>query len=231
MIKATPASGKSLLTPKDHTLIMIDHQSQMAFATRSIDIQELRNNCAILAKSARGFNVSTILTGVATKSFSGPIFPEIREIFPEVAPVERTTMNAWEDKNFISEISRIGKSRLVFSGLWTSVCIAGPVLSAIDQGFETYVITDACGDVSKEAHDMAIQRMVAAGARTLTSLAYLLEQQRDWARAETYDLTVKIGQQHAGGYGLGMEYAHVMFQGREVSHSSKETSREQRPQH
>lgn len=229
MKKAAPIPGKSLLTPKDHTLIMIDHQSQMAFATRSIDIQELRNNCAMLAKAARGFNVSTILTSVGTKSFSGPIFPEIREIFHEATPFERTTMNAWEDKNFISEINRIGKPRLVFSGLWTSVCVSGPVLSAIDQGFEAYLITDACGDVSKEAHDMSIHRMVSAGVRTLTSLTYLLELQRDWARAETYGLTTDIAQQHAGSYGLGIEYAHVMFQGQEVARQG--TFTEQHPQH
>lgn len=215
MSKATPTPGKSLLNPKDHILIMIDHQSQMAFATRSIDIEDLRNNCALVAKSAKGFGVSTILTGVATTSFSGPLFPEIRNVFPEVTPIERTTMNSWEDKNFSTEINRINKPRLVFTGLWTSVCIAGPVLSAIEQGFETYVITDACGDVSKEAHDMAVQRMVVAGARTLTSVTYLLELQRDWARSETYELTSKIAQEHAGGYGLGMEYANVMFHGKE----------------
>jgi nicotinamidase-related amidase len=208
---ATPTAGKTLLTPKDHTLIMIDHQSQMAFATRSIDIQELRNNCALVAKAAKAFGASTILTTVAEQSFSGPIFSEIRSVFPDADLIDRTTMNSWEDKNFIDAVNQHQKSRLVFSGLWTSVCISGPVLSAIDQGFEAYVITDACGDVSKEAHEMAMHRMIAAGARPITSIMYLLELQRDWARAETYDITTKIAREHAGGYGLGIGYAKTMF--------------------
>jgi nicotinamidase-related amidase len=212
---ATATAGKSLLTPKDHGLIMIDHQSQMAFATRSIDIQELRNNCALVAKAAKAFGVATILTTVAEKSFSGPIFPEIRHVFPEAAIIDRTTMNSWEDKNVIDAVNQIRTSRLVIAGLWTSVCISGPVLSAIDQGFELYVITDACGDVSKEAHEMAMQRMIAAGARPITSVMYLLELQRDWARAETYDITTSIAKEHAGGYGLGIDYAKAMFGGQE----------------
>src|SRR3990170_7121334 len=104
---ATPTAGKSLLTPSDHTLIMIDHQSQMAFATRSIDLQELRNNCALVSKAAKAFGVKTILTTVAEKSFSGPLFPEIREVFPEADLIDRTTMNCWEDKNLIAAVDQL----------------------------------------------------------------------------------------------------------------------------
>lgn len=211
MPKANPTAGKTLLTPKDHVLIMIDFQSQMAFPTRSIDIQQLRNNAALVSKSAKGFDVSTLLTTVAEKSFSGPMFKEILNEFPKAQVIDRSTMNSWEDKNFIAELNRLNKPRLVFCGLWTSVCISGPVLSAIEQGFEVYVITDACGDVTTEAHEMAMQRMISAGAHPLTSVTYLLELQRDWARAETYDLVMEIAKEHAGGYGLGIEYAKSMF--------------------
>jgi nicotinamidase-related amidase len=222
---ATPTAGKTLLTPKDHGLILIDHQSQMAFATRSIDIQELRNNCALVAKSAKGFGVATILTTVAEKSFSGPIFSEIRNVFPEANLIDRTTMNSWEDKNVIDAVNHLKISRLVFAGLWTSVCISGPVLSAIEQGFDVYVITDACGDISREAHEMAMNRMIAAGARPITSVMYLLELQRDWARGETYGLTTQIAREHAGGYGLGIDYAKSMFGAQEgnVAPSQKST--------
>ena len=211
MAKATPTPGKTLLTPQDHTLILIDHQSQMAFATKSIDPVLLRNNTALVAKSAAGFGVSTILTTVAEKSFSGPIFAEITEAFPNVAAIDRTTMNTWEDPRIADEVNRIGKPRIVFAGLWTSVCIVGPVLSALDQGFEVYVIADACGDVSEEAHERAMQRMIQAGARPMTSLQYLLELQRDWARGETYELTTGIAKVNGGGYGLGVMYAKSMF--------------------
>jgi nicotinamidase-related amidase len=209
--KATPTPGAKLLSPKDHTLIMIDFQSQMAFATHSIDAVSLRNNAALVAHAAAGFGVSTILTTVAEKSFSGPMFTEIAEAFPGQSMLDRTSMNTWEDAAVIARVNEIGKSRIVLAGLWTSVCIVGPALSALDQGAEVYVITDACGDVSAEAHERAIDRMVQAGARPMTALQYMLELQRDWARAETYDLTTGIAKRFGGAYGLGIIYAKTMF--------------------
>lgn len=209
--KATPTPGAKLLSPKDHTLIMIDFQSQMAFATHSIDAVSLRNNAALVAHAAAGFGVSTILTTVAEKSFSGPMFTEITEAFPGQAMLDRTSMNTWEDAAVIARVNEIGKSRIVLAGLWTSVCIVGPALSALDQGAEVYVITDACGDVSAEAHERAIDRMVQAGARPMTALQYMLDLQRDWARAETYDLTTGIAKRFGGAYGLGIIYAKTMF--------------------
>lgn len=211
MAVAIAAPSKTLLDPKNHTLILIDHQSQMAFATKSIDAVTLRNNAALVSKAAREFGVDTILTTVAEKSFSGPIFDEIKSVFPEHQVIDRTTMNTWEDPRIAVEVNRIGKPRIVLAGLWTSVCIVGPALSALDQGFEVYVITDACGDVSSEAHEMAIQRMVQLGARPMTALQYLLELQRDWARGETYDQTVKTAIANGGAYGLGLIYAKTLF--------------------
>jgi nicotinamidase-related amidase len=216
---ATPTPGAQLVAPKDHTLIMIDFQSQMSFATKSIDAVMLRNNAALVAHAAAGFGVSTILTTVAEKSFSGPMFTEITDAFPGQALLDRTSMNTWEDAAVIERINEIGKNRIVLSGLWTSVCIVGPALSAIDQGFEVYVIADACGDVSEEAHERAMERMIQAGARPMTSLQYLLELQRDWARAETYDMTTGIAKRFGGAYGLGISYAKTMFGASENSHA------------
>ncbi|TYT23926.1 hydrolase [Luteimonas viscosa] len=218
MPSATPSPAKSLLTPNDHTLILIDHQSQMAFATRSIAAEVLRNNTALVAKSAAGFRVPTILTTVAEKSFSGPIFDEITDAFPDEPKIDRTTMNTWEDSRIAEKVNAIGKDRIVFAGLWTSVCIVGPVLSALDQGFEAYVITDASGDISDEAHERAVQRMVQSGARPLTSVQYLLELQRDWARSGTYELATGIARVNGGAYGLGITYARTMFNAGEGGH-------------
>jgi nicotinamidase-related amidase len=215
MPTAVAKPGPLLLSPTDHTLIMIDHQSQMAFATKSIDAVLLRNNAAMVAKAAAGFGVSTILTTVAEKTFSGPIFEEIRDAFPGETMIDRTSMNTWEDPRIAERVNAIGKPRLVFAGLWTSVCMVGPTLSALDQGFEAYVIADACGDVTDEAHERAMQRMIQAGVRPMTSLQYLLELQRDWARGETYELTTGIARLHGGGYGLGIIYAKSMFGGSE----------------
>lgn len=214
-ITATATPGALLLSPQDHTLIMIDHQSQMSFATHSIDAITLRNNAALVAHAAAGFKVSTILTTVAEKSFSGPMFDEIKEAFPHAEAIDRTSMNTWEDANVIREVNAIGKKRIVLAGLWTSVCIVGPALSALDQGFEVYVIADACGDVSQEAHQRAMERMAQAGARPITSLQYLLELQRDWARTETYDLSTGIAKKFGGAYGLGIIYAKTMFNAHE----------------
>ena len=214
-ITATPTPGAKLLAPKDHTLVMIDFQSQMAFATHSIDAVNLRMNAALVANAAAGFKVSTILTTVAEKSFSGPMFNEITDAFPGQELLDRTSMNTWEDANVIKVVNAIGKTRLVFAGLWTSVCIVGPTLSALDQGFEVYVISDACGDVSAEAHNRAMDRMVQAGARPITSLQYMLELQRDWARGDTYDLTTGIAKKFGGAYGLGIIYAKTMFDAHE----------------
>ena len=159
----------------------------MAFATKSIDAVNLRNNAALISNAAAEFKVPTIVTTVAEKTFSGPIFDEIKNVFSKQKAIDRTTMNTWEDVNVIAEVNRIGRSRIVLAGLWTCVCIVGPALSALEQGFEVYVIADACGDVTDEAHERAVERMVQAGARPMTSLQYLLELQRDWARSETYN--------------------------------------------
>ena len=215
MPKAMPSPGKTLLSRTDHTLILIDHQSQMSFATKSIDTVVLRNNVALVAQAAKDFGVSTILTTVAEKSFSGPIFSEIKSVFPTQEVIDRTTMNTWEDARISERVNAIGKGRIVLAGLWTGVCIVGPALSAIEQGFEVYVIADASGDVSNEAHDRAMDRMVQLGARPMTSVQYLLELQRDWARSDTYDLTTNNAKAHAGAYGLGVIYAKTMFGGQE----------------
>lgn len=208
---ATPVPGKALLTPSDHTLILIDFQPQMAFATKSIDAVQLRSNAGLIAQAAAGFGVPTILTTVAAKSFSGPMFDEVTEAFPGQALLDRTSMNAWEDAAVTTRVNEIGRGRVVLAGLWTSVCIVDPALSALDQGFEVYIIADACGDISDEAHERSMQSMIQLGARPMTSLQYLLELQRDWARGETYEMTTGIARKLGGAYGIGITYAKSMF--------------------
>ena len=169
-IQAKAAPGAHLLNAADHTLIMIDFQSQMAFATKSIDAVNLRTNAALVANAAKTFNVSTILTTVAEKSFSGPMFEEIAEAFPGKAMLDRTSMNSWEDAAVIAEVNRIGKPRIVLAGLWTGVCIVGPALSAIDQGFEVYVIEDATRAIDLNGSlDAAWKNMKAKGVKRIQS--------------------------------------------------------------
>jgi len=203
----------ALLTPTNHALVMIDYESQMAFPLQSTTVDQLRNNTAIVAGASKIFKVPTVITTVAEKSFSGPVFPEVQEFYPQASSgyIDRTTMNTWEDVNAYKAITAKGKKILVLGGLWTSVCIVGPALSAVNDGYTVYVITDACGDVSKEAHDQAITRMVQAGIHPITSIQYLLELQRDWARKETYKATNDLIKKYGGAYGIGIQYSQEMF--------------------
>src|SRR6478735_8375178 len=166
-----------MISPDNHALVLIDQEGQMAFANGSIDIGALRNNTAIVAGASKIFNVATVVTTVAEKSFSGPVFPEVTEFYPKATSgyIDRSTMNTWEDVNAYKAITGKGKKKIVFAGLWTSVCIVGPALSAKSEGFDVYVITDACGDVTKEAHERAVERMIQAGIKPITSIQYLLE--------------------------------------------------------
>ncbi len=143
------------------------------------------------------------------------MFPEILRVFPKQKPIDRTTMNAWEDARVVKKVKEYGKKKLVIAALWTEVCGIGPVLSAIEVGYEVYFVTDASGGVSDEAHNMAVQRMIQAGATPMTWLQYMLELQRDWARGETYEAVTGIAKEHGGGYGLGIIYAKEMFHGSE----------------
>ena len=184
----------------------------MAFATKSISITELRTNVAIVCGASKIFNVPTIVTTVAEESFAGPVFPEIEEFYPQATSnyIDRTSMNTWEDEPAYKAITATGKKKLVLAGLWTGVCIVGPALSALSEGFDVFVITDACGDVSNEAHERAIQRMVHAGVKPVTSVQYILELQRDWARTGTYEPVTTLMKKYGAGYGLGIQYAHKM---------------------
>ena len=211
MPKATAAPGRTLLNPRDHVLIMIDYQPQMAFPTASIDGIRLRNNVALVANAAKTFAVPTILTTMSAAAFAGPILSEVRSAWPDAPIFDRTNMNCWEDPRIVAEVNRHGKNRIVLSGLWSGICVTGPALSALDQDFDVYVITDACGDVSNEAQRQAIDRMLQIGARPLTALNYLLELQRDWGRTETAASTTGIILTHGGLYGIGVVYAARML--------------------
>jgi nicotinamidase-related amidase len=202
----------ALLNPSNHVLTLIDHEGQMIFPVKSIGITELRNNVALIAGASKIFNVPTVVTTVSEEHFAGPVIPEVELFYPKATSnyIDRTSMNSWEDVNYYKVITSKAKKKIVFAGLWTSVCIVGPALSALAEGYEVYVITDACGDVSSEAHNMAIQRMVEAGAKPMTALQYLLELQRDWARQATYDATLNLVKKYAGAYGIGVQYANAM---------------------
>lgn len=206
-----PTQVPTLLNPSNCVLLMIDYQPQMAFGVSSLDIQMLVNNATGLAKAAKVFGVPTILTSVAEKTFSGPTFQQIRDVYPDQEIIDRTTMNSWEDARVVEAVKKTGRKKLVMGGLWTEVCIALATLDALREGFEVYFIADACGGTSVVAHDLAIQRMIQAGATPMNWLQFLLELQRDWARQETYAPVMDVVRQHAGAYGIGVQYARAVL--------------------
>lgn len=203
----------SLLNPDNCALILIDYQPQMFFGVQSSDRQCIINNATGLAKAAKVFNIPTILTSVASESFSGPFLKEIQDVFPEYKPIDRTTMNTWEDDRVVNALKKTGRKKVVLAGLWTEVCITLPAIQALEAGFEVYVVADACGGVSDEAHKLSLQRMMQSGTVIVTWLQFLLELQRDWARQKTYAAVLDVVREHAGAYGQGVAYAGKMLGG------------------
>lgn len=203
-------SEKGLLTPDNCVVALIDLQPQMLFGVASHDRQGIINANQILAKAARVFGVPTVLSTVETTGFSGNTWPQILAALGNPTPIERSTMNSWDDANFTAAIRGSGRKKIVLSGLWTETCVALPTVQAIHDGYEVYVVEDCCGDVSLLAHENAMKRVVQAGAKPVTALSVMLEWQRDWAHRGTYAAVMDIVRNHCGAYGLGVEYAYTM---------------------
>ncbi|MGW3496563.1 hydrolase [Streptomyces sp. NPDC001020] len=208
-VTATPSAD--LITPDNCAVLFVDHQPQMFFGTGSSDRTAIINSTVGLAKAAKVFDVPVVLSTVAAESFSGPIMPQLPAVFPGHEIIDRTSMNAWEDSAFVEAVKATGRKKLVIAGLWTEVCVVLPTLSALAQGYEVYVVTDASGGVSPQAHEHAVQRMIQAGAVPVTWVQVLLELQRDWARTETYAAVTDVVKEHGGTYGLGLVYAQAVI--------------------
>jgi nicotinamidase-related amidase len=200
-----------VLTPANCQIIFIDQQPQMAFGVQSIDRQVLKNNVVGLAKAAKVFNVPTTITTVETESFSGPTFPELLDVFPGKQILERSSMNSWDDQKVRDALAANGRKKVVVAGLWTEVCNTTFALCAMLEGeYEIYMVADASGGTSKDAHDFAMQRMIQAGVVPVTWQQVLLEWQRDWAHRDTYNDVMAIVREHSGAYGMGVDYAYTM---------------------
>ncbi|MBN9443943.1 hydrolase [Bosea sp. (in: a-proteobacteria)] len=192
---------KSLLRPEDSVLVLIDHQPYQLANLNSHDPHMVVNNATALAKSAKAFGVPTILTSVIAAR-GGLIFPQITDVFPDQEVIDRTFINSWEDSKVVDAVKATGRKQLIIAGLWTEICVAMPVIQALGEGWDVTVITDASGATSVEAHEVAIQRMIAAGANMMTWLALAAEWQRDWARLETAEKMTGVLTQHAAGSGV-----------------------------
>lgn len=200
-----------LLDPEKVTIMIIDEQPQMFFGVQNAPRTEVANNIVGLAKTAKVFNVPCILSTVTAKTFAGNMYSKIQQVYPDVIPIDRTNLNAWEDTNVKTAVEGTGRKILIMAGLWTEACVCFPALSAIQDGYEVYAVTDASGGASEEAHNIAVMRMVQAGVKPVTWLQVLLEFQRDWNNKETYTPVMDIIKEHGGAYGIGVEYAETML--------------------
>ncbi|MDR0931022.1 MAG: hydrolase [Clostridiales bacterium] len=199
-----------LLDPADCVVAIIDEEPQMFFGVEGRSRASIENAVVGLSKAANAFSVPVVLSTVAAESFSGPLISKVQSLFPNQQPIDRTSLNSWEDANFRKAIDTTGKKKLVICGLWTEVCVTLPTLCAIFDGYDVYVVEDACGGSSPLADKMARSRMQQAGAKFVTWQALMLEWQRDWNNKDTYQIVMDIVKQHGGAYGMGVEYSEAM---------------------
>jgi len=187
-----------LYTAEDSVIVFIDHQPQMLFGVANADRATLINNITLLAKVAKEYKVPAILTAVETESFSGYVWPQLLDVFPGQTVIERTSMNSWDSQEFRKAIEATGRKNIIMTGLWTEVCVTWPTIEMLGAGYNIYVVEDCCGATSAAAQEAALSRMVQAGAVRLTTIAALLEWQRDWAKKEHYNALMGLLKQQAG---------------------------------
>ena len=190
----------ALLTPENCALLLIDHQPFQLANVNSHDPTIVINNVTALAKTAKAYGIPTILTTV-NEERGGLIFKQVQAVFPDQKTINRTFINCWEDPRVVEAVKKTGRKKLAMAALWTEMCLAMPALHAMGDGYDVYVVTDASGGVSPEAHDMAVRRMAAAGAQPITWLGLAGELQRDWARTERLGEVAQLFIDHAGASG------------------------------
>ena len=199
-------STLEMLSPQNCAIALIDFQPAMYQGVQSHDRLDTVINVQVLAKAAKLFNIPIVLSTVEAKPFAGCFMPEITDIFPDTEVIDRSAMNAWLDPHFRAAIRATGRKKLILAGLWTEACVAFPTLGLLKEGFEVYIAADACGDLSVEAHNRAMDRLTQAGATPITSWQYVFELQQDWARSETYEGVMSILRAHSP-YGIQVRFS------------------------
>ena len=195
----------ALLTPERSVLLLIDHQAFQFANLHSHDPMLIVNNVVALAKAAKAFKVPTILTTV-TEERGGHLLKGIQDVYPTQRPINRTTLNSWEDQRVVDAVKKTGRKQLLVAALWTEICLAMPVIQSLADGYDVFFVTDASGGVSREAHDMAVLRMVQAGAVPITWVAVMSEWQRDWAREASIPAVAEITISHGGASGVAFAW-------------------------
>jgi len=203
--KSEFAGLPALMTPEECVVVLIDHQPFQFANLHSHEPTMIVNNVIGLAKFAKAFKVPVILTSVL-EGRGGKIIKGLQDVFPDQKPIDRTYINTWQDKKVVDAVKATGRRKLVLAALWTEMCLAMPAIQAVGEGYEVYIVTDASGGVSAEAHDMAVRRMVQAGVVPITWIALSGEWQRDWARESTLADAAKILGEHGGASGVAFAW-------------------------
>ena len=205
------AAPDTLLKPEDCVMLLVDFQAGLGFSVESISRQVVLGNAVALARTAVAFNVPVIASTSASRVYSGPLLPALQEALPSTKAIERRSMNVWEDDAARSAVVGVQRKRLIVAGFLTEACVSFPVLSALKDGFEVFIVADACGGLTPASHELALRRLEQAGARLTSWIQVLLEFQRDWTRHETYEAARAIVVANGGGYGMGLAYAREMI--------------------
>jgi nicotinamidase-related amidase len=192
-------------------MLLVDFQAGLGFGVESIPRQLVVNNAVGLARTAVAFKVPVIASTSASRVYSGPLLPALQEALPAVKPIERRSMNVWEDDTARNAVVATNRRRLIVAGFLTEACVSFPALSALKDGFEVFVVGDACGGLTPQSHELALRRLEQAGARLTSWIQILLEFQRDWTRHETYEAARAVVVANGGGYGMGLAYAREMI--------------------
>ncbi|MFD4832052.1 hydrolase [Streptomyces uncialis] len=200
------SSPQGLLDPAEAVIVFIDHQPMTLFGVHSHDPQTVVNNTVALAETAELFGVPVVYTTVAREGVGGDLIPGLKEVFPDQEVIDRSWINAWEDPRLKEAVLATGRRQIVIAGLWTEMCVAFPVISALEEGREVFVVADASGGASGESHAMAMDRMVAKGAVPVTTQVVLGEFQRDWARQDSYQGARAIARKYFGNWGQVLDY-------------------------
>jgi len=201
----------TLLKPEECAMLFVDFQAGLGFGVESLPVQVVLNNAVALARTAAAFKIPVIASTSASRVYSGPFLPGLQEALPSVKPIERKSMNVWEDDAARNAVVAARRTRLIVAGFLTEACVSFPVLSALKDGFEVFVVADACGGLTPASNDYALRRLEQAGARLTSWIQVLLEFQRDWTRHDTYEAARAIVVANGGGYGMGLAYAREMI--------------------
>jgi nicotinamidase-related amidase len=205
------SAANALLKPEECAMLLVDFQAGLGFGVESIPQQLVVNNAVGLARTAVAFKVPVIASTSASRVYSGPLLPALQEALPAVKPIERRSMNVWEDDTARNAVVATNRRRLIVAGFLTEACVSFPALSALKDGFEVFVVGDGCGGLTPQSHELALRRLEQAGARLTSWIQILLEFQRDWTRHETYEAARAVVVANGGGYGMGLAYAREMI--------------------